>query len=166
MSDTEIRLAQLADWRVAKDIRLRALADSPSAFGSTLAREAAFDDAEWQERVAPGTWFLAWSGPAESSPEAVGMAAIITQDCQPDERHLVGMWVAPERRGSAVAAQLVEAACRAAAAAGAVGVVLWVADDNVRAERFYRRVGFVETGERQPLPSNPAVGEQRMRRAL
>ena len=94
------------------------------------------------------------------------MAAIITQDCLPDERHLVGMWVAPERRGSAVAAQLVEAACRAAAAAGAVGVVLWVADDNVRAERFYRRVGFVETGERQPLPSNPAVGEQRMRRAL
>ncbi len=171
MSDTEIRLAQLADWRVAKDIRLRALADSPSAFGSTLAREAAFDDAEWQDRVAPGTWFLAWSDPAGSSPassgtEAVGMAAIITQDCLPDERHLVGMWVAPERRGSAVATQLVEAVCRAARAAGAVGVVLWVADDNVRAERFYRRVGFVETGERQPLPSNPAVGEQRMRRAL
>jgi ribosomal protein S18 acetylase RimI-like enzyme len=94
------------------------------------------------------------------------MAAMITQDCQPDERHLVGMWVAPERRGSAVATQLVEAVCQAAAADGAAGVVLWVADDNVRAERFYRRVGFVETGERQPLPSNPAVGEQRMRRAL
>ena len=58
MSDIEIRAAQLADWRVAKDIRLRALADSPSAFGSTLAREAGFDDAEWQERIAPGTWFL------------------------------------------------------------------------------------------------------------
>ncbi len=171
MSDTEIRTAQPADWRAAKDIRLRALADSPSAFGSTLAREAAFDDAEWQQRVAPGAWFLAWSGPAESSPAssgtvAIGMAAIITQDCQPDERHLVGMWVAPERRGSAVATQLVEAVCQAAGAAGAAGVVLWVADDNVRAERFYRRVGFVETGERQPLPSNPAVGEQRMRRAL
>lgn len=171
MSDPEIRIAQPADWRVAKDIRLRALADSPSAFGSTLAREAAFDDAEWQGRVAPGTWFLAWSGPASSGTassgtEAVGMAAIIMQDCQPDERHLVGMWVARERRGSAVATQLVEAVCQAAATAGAVGVVLWVADDNVRAERFYRRMGFVETGERQPLPSNPAVGEQRMRRAL
>ena len=171
MPDTEIRVAQPADWRVAKDIRLHALADSPSAFGSTLAREAAFDDAEWQERVAPGNWFLAWSGPAESSTassgtEAVGMAAIITQDCLPDERHLVGMWVAPERRGSAVATQLVEAVCLAAAADGATGVVLWVADDNTRAERFYRRLGFFATGERQPLPSNPAVGEQRMRRQL
>ena len=92
------------------------------------------------------------------------MAATITQDCLPDERHLVGMWVAPERRGSAVATQLVEAVCLAARAAGAAGVVLWVADDNTRAERFYRRLGFVETGERQPLPSNPAVGEQRLRR--
>ena len=171
MSDSEIRVAQPADWRVARDIRLRALADSPSAFGSTLARETLFDDAEWQERVSPGTWFLAWSGTAESSTastgtEAVGMAAIITQDCLPDERHLVGMWVAPERRGSAVATELVEAVCRAARVAGAAGVVLWVADDNARAKRFYRRVGFVETGERQQLPSNPLVGEQRMRREL
>ena len=31
MSDIEIRTAELADWQVAKDIRLRALADSPIA---------------------------------------------------------------------------------------------------------------------------------------
>lgn len=161
MSDMEVRAARPADWRVAKAVRLRALADSPTAFGSTLAREVEFDDAEWQERVSPGTWFLAWSGI-----NAVGMAATISQDCLPDERHLVGMWVEPELRGSAVATELVEAVCRAALAAGAAGVVLWVADDNGRAERFYRRVGFVGTGERQPLPSDPAVGEQRMRRAL
>jgi ribosomal protein S18 acetylase RimI-like enzyme len=161
VTDDDIRAARSADWPVAKDVRLRALADSPGAFGSTLAREILFDDAEWQARVASGTWFLAWSGT-----EAVGMAATITQDCLPDERHLVGMWVAPERRGSGVAVGLVEAVCRAARAAGAGGIVLWVADDNARAERFYRRNGFVETGDRQRLPSNPAVGEQRMRREL
>ncbi len=151
--------ASPADWRIAKDVRLRALAESPSAFGSTFAREARFDDAEWQARVASGTWFLALSGT-----RAVGMAAIITQDCLPDERHLVGMWVAPEWRGTQVATQLVEAVCDAARAAGANGVVLWVVDGNARARRLYERLGFVGTGQRQPLPSNPAVGEERMRR--
>ena len=120
VANIEVRAAKPTDWRVAKDVRLRALADSPSAFGSTLARETLFDDAEWQQRVSSGAWFLAWAGT-----EAVGMAATIDQDCLPDERHLVGMWVAPERRGSPVAAQLVEAASDAAQAAGASGVVLW-----------------------------------------
>ena len=161
MTDIEIRAAEPQEWVVAKDLRLRALADSPSAFGSTLAREALIDDAEWQRRVLSGTWFLAWSGT-----DAVGMAATITEGCLPDERHLVGMWVAPELRGSAVATRLVDAVCRAAGSVGAVAVVLWVADDNTRAQRFYRRIGFVGTGERQQLPSNPAVGEELMRRPL
>ena len=208
MTSFEIRAARPADWQIAKAVRLRALADSPAAFGSTLARELVFDDAEWQARVAQGTWYLAWpsgsgsepgtavpdtaapgtaargtavpgravpdtavpdgTGPAEAGPgsSAVGMAATTTQGCRPDERHLVGMWVAPEHRGSTVAAQLVEAVCLAARTAGATAIVLWVADDNSRAARSYRRMGFVETGERAQLPSNSAVGAQRMRRTL
>ena len=41
---------------------------------------------------------------------------------------------------------------------------LWVAEANEPARRLYERYGFTPTGDRQPLPSNPAVPEIRMRR--
>ena len=42
------------EWRTYKDLRLRALADSPDAFGSTLAAEQDRTDAEWSSRLASG----------------------------------------------------------------------------------------------------------------
>jgi ribosomal protein S18 acetylase RimI-like enzyme len=43
---------------------------------------------------------------------------------------------------------------------------LWVAEANEPARRLYERYGFTPTGECQPLPSDPAVPEIRMRRPL
>jgi ribosomal protein S18 acetylase RimI-like enzyme len=45
-------------------------------------------------------------------------------------------------------------------------VVLWVADHNTAARFLYERVGFRPTGERQPLPSNPALTESLLRLPL
>jgi hypothetical protein len=47
-----------------KEVRLRALEDSPGAFGSTYAKESQFADSEWMQRVErwngeTGTGFLA-----------------------------------------------------------------------------------------------------------
>lgn len=44
---------------------------------------------------------------------------------------------------------------------GARVLTLFVADGNDRARRLYERLGFRSTGERQPLPSDPARGEER-----
>jgi GNAT superfamily N-acetyltransferase len=110
-----IRAAALDDWALVKEARLRALADSPAAFGSTWAREATFGDDEWQRRVAPGIWLL-----AVDDERVVGMNALIAEaDSPTEERHLVAMWVEPGHRGSQAATLLIEAACAQARDAGA-----------------------------------------------
>ena len=55
-----IRTFAQHEWAVYKDLRLRALADSPDAFGSTLAKEQNRSDAEWASRLAAGvnSWDL------------------------------------------------------------------------------------------------------------
>jgi GNAT superfamily N-acetyltransferase len=157
----EVRRALPADWKVLRDIRLRALADSPSAFASTLAREEAFGEEDWRRRLEHGYCFLAW---ADGRP--VGCVAGFAEQELAEEHHLVAMWVEPAHRGTPAATQLVEAVCRQARADGAVAVRLHVVDGNDRARRFYERLGFEPTGVRQPLPSNPEIGEELLRRSL
>ena len=48
----EVRQMQSADWKELREVRLRALADAPGAFASTLEREAAYPDDVWRQRVA------------------------------------------------------------------------------------------------------------------
>lgn len=161
--DEFVRVARAGadDWQAVRDIRLAALLDAPFAFGSTLERELAFDDHEWQRRVRDGNWFLAWFGQ-----QPVGVVAGIQETGQHDERHLVAMWVIAEHRGTSVAAELVEAVCDWTRLQGANLVTLWVADGNPRARRFYDRLVFIATGRRQSLPSAPEVGEEFMQRRV
>lgn len=162
MGEVAVRAAVEADWPAARDVRLRALADAPHAFASTLGRESAFDELEWRRRVAPGTWMLAWAGP-----DPVGLAVGYAQPGSPAaERDLVGLWVAPEHRGRGVTDRLVAAVADWAAAAGAARLGLWVVDGNERARRAYARLGFVSTGMRQPLPGRVDVVEERLVRPL
>jgi GNAT superfamily N-acetyltransferase len=81
-------------------------------------------------------------------------------DENPDRRHLISMWVRPSHRGLGIAAELIAAVRDWAVDAGAHELELWVADGNEAAARTYTAAGFVPTGRRQPLPSNPAVGEE------
>ena len=148
-----------------RDVRLRALADSPSAFGSTLAREEAYGDDLWEERAracAAGdgaATFLAVDGD-----QRVGMVTALATGGGLVE--LVGMWTAPEVRGRGVGARLVEAVIGWAGEVGAERVELWVTRGNEPAERLYRRLGFEPTGDHQPLPSDPCKDELRMARHL
>ena len=121
----------------------------------------AFDEHEWRRRIQAGPWWLARDGDT-----VVGLVAGYRTEGDGDVRHLVSMWVHPAARGSGTAARLVEAVCAWAAGDGGRVLSLWVADGNDRARRLYERLGFTATGERQPLPSDPRVGEERLERRL
>ena len=161
MSRVYVRRVVPDEWAVLRDVRVRALLDAPSAFASTHAREVAFGEAEWRARIDGGPWWLAREGN-----DPVGLVAGYRTDEDGDVAHLVAMWVRPASRGTGAATALVEAVCAWAAGEGRRAVSLWVADGNDRARRFYERLGFTGTGERQPLPSNPRIGEERMERTL
>ncbi len=158
-----------AEWRVYRQVRLAALAEAPYAFMSTLEREQAFGEDTWRERLGSPTaaTFIAWR-----DGEPTGTATGIIDDgaeeyAVPGAWHLVGMWVDPNARGIGVAAQLVETVAEHARAERAASLVLWVTEINDRARRFYKKLGFVPTGARQPVrPEEPEHWEEQMIRRL
>jgi ribosomal protein S18 acetylase RimI-like enzyme len=150
------------DWELMRDVRLSALAEAPYAFGSTYAREAAFTEERWRGRISErSVTFFAHDDPDVPAPD--GLAGVYVEDGTAD---LVSMWVRPSSRGRQVGEALVEAAARWAKARDFCALFLWVTETNTAARRLYERCGFTATGESQPLPSDPALPEIRMRRAL
>jgi len=91
------------------------------------------------------------------------MAAIFAEPSAPRRMQLVAMWVDPRHRRRGVARALVDQAVRWADQRQAREVILWVTDQNAAARTLYERVGFRPTGERQPLPSNPALTQSLLR---
>ncbi|MEA3055732.1 MAG: hypothetical protein QOD30_1164 [Actinomycetota bacterium] len=147
-----------------RTIRLSALADAPSAFGSTFAAESDRPDAEWLQRAEAGatgsmraTWFA-----FDESGDAVGLVGGFRDTPDASYVELVSMWVAPAARRRGVARALIAAVVEWARETGAENVRLWVTCGNDSAESLYRAAGFVETDERQPLPSDPSKEERRM----
>jgi GNAT superfamily N-acetyltransferase len=147
-----IRELRPGEWREARDLRLRALADAPTAFLRSLAEEAAFSDADWRERAAASDDRCSFV--AEADGELVGMAAGIRE---PDAARvtLVGMWVDPARRRRAVGRELVEAVVAWARSRGVAEVALEVNEGLAPAVALYERCGFVPTGGRRALPTDP-----------
>jgi ribosomal protein S18 acetylase RimI-like enzyme len=152
----EVRRARADDWEELRELRLRALADAPGAFASTLEREAAFPDDVWRQRAQGGPASANFLVRADGV--AVGMAAVIAEPA-PGRMQLVGMWVDPGHRGRGIAQALISHAVRWSRDHQARELVLWVAENNTAARRLYRRVGFRPAGAHQPLPSDPAVDE-------
>jgi GNAT superfamily N-acetyltransferase len=151
------------DWQALRDIRLEALRDAPAAFGSTYEQEARRGEAGWRDRIARGGTFLAYV-PEVAASEPAGLAGGYTAD--PVTVELVSMYVRPRARGRGVGEALVASVIGWARDQNAARVHLWVTETNPHARALYERLGFTPTGERQPLPSDPSIGEIAMSRTL
>ncbi|MFK8024356.1 MAG: N-acetyltransferase family protein [Ilumatobacter sp.] len=161
---TSIRRIRPEDASELRRMRLAALTDMPSAFGSTLERELAFSDADWSRRATQSS-----TGPdsvmffAEADSEIVGLVGGFRTETATE---LVSMWVTPDARDLGVGRQLVDAVTEWAQEQPPERVELWVTRGNAAALRLYETSGFRVTGDHQPLPSDPCVDEIRMRREL
>jgi ribosomal protein S18 acetylase RimI-like enzyme len=149
-----------------KDVRLRALKDSPHAFGSTYARESQFDDAEWIARLQrwngeSGIGFLAMD-----EGTACGIAGSLLDKDNPACAQLVSMWTAPTHRQRGIGRLLAYEVLNWARGRNVQTLLLMVTSNNESAILFYERLGFTRTGRTEPYPNDPAVIEIEMSRPI
>jgi ribosomal protein S18 acetylase RimI-like enzyme len=137
-------------------VRLRALRDSPWAFGSSHARELDHTAERWQ-RFADQVDSVIYVAMEEDA--CVGMAGGFMPPDLVGTVQLWGMWVAPDARGRGHGRALLEAVVAWAGERDAATVRLDVTDtERARpAAALYRAAGFVATGERRALESDPSL---------
>jgi GNAT superfamily N-acetyltransferase len=155
------------EWRLYRDLRLRALHDSPDAFGSTYAHEVRRSDDDWAARLSRGASSLVELPlVAEADSQPAGLAWARVEEEPPAAVHLYQMWVAPEYRKQGVGRALLDVAIDWARSSTAGTLVLDVTVGNAAAARLYERAGFTPIGDPRPLRPGSTVLSQSMRLPL
>ncbi len=142
------------DLDVFREIRLRALTDTPENYGSIAAVEQAQPDEQWLAKLAGAAWFVAF--------DADRPVGLVAGGAREEGWLLYSMWIAPEARGRGLAEKLVDEVRAAAESDGARTLSLHVAEDNVRARRAYVRLGFLASGEWEPMPNDVTRRRERL----
>lgn len=149
-----------------REVRLRALRDTPQAFGSRYEHEAQLTEADWLERA------LRWNGEkgigllAMDGSAGCGIAGSFLEGDDATQARLISMWTAPTHRQRGVGRLLVEEIAAWASRRGAHLLLLTVVSSNEAAMLFYQRLGFSRTGRTEPYPNDPALIEYEMSRPI
>jgi GNAT superfamily N-acetyltransferase len=162
------------DWVLKRELRLRALQESPGAFASTYERERHYSEGEWRDWPRDGIFFVA-SGPADHSgahdadhdrqhrerrPHSIACGWLPLRE--PDVANLISMWVAPRYRGRRVAAALIDAVVDWARGQDRDHLELEVAAGNEAARKAYERYGFAATSK-EPFTEGGTVYSFKLR---
>ncbi|MFD3946352.1 GNAT family N-acetyltransferase [Streptomyces sp. NPDC058579] len=171
-----IRTIRADEWELCREIRLAALQDPVAkiAFLDTYEDAVTRSDSFWRERAEGASegasesggsvrQFVAeapdgsWAGTITLLVERPSDEPRFGAPAKTDQTHIVGVYVRPEARGTGVIDALFRAGVEWSWALPepVIGRVrLYVHEDNARAATFYRRFGFVETGERVAVPGD------------
>ncbi len=164
-----IRRVRPDEVDVYRAFRLRALADSPEAFGDSYALAIARPPEFWHERVAQtaaGVDSVLMVAVDAATDAWLGMTGCFVEDPSDGSALVVSVWVAPEARRRRLARRLLDAVVDWARERGIGTLRLWVTESNDRARSLYAGAGFTPSGEVQPLPSKPTLQEIQMVRAV
>ncbi|MEU6846958.1 GNAT family N-acetyltransferase [Streptomyces sp. NPDC046716] len=175
--DFVVRAVRADEWAAVKELRLEALRDEVAAIAFLETYEAALGkpDSFWRDRAAGASHgttarqFVAvadsgrWLGTLVALVEEAGTEDFFGRIVEERQAHIVGVYVRPEARGGRVTPELFSAASSWAYSLDGLGRVrLHFHQDNVRAEGFYRKFGFVRTGRVVPKPDDPSKVEYEM----
>lgn len=143
MKEIAIRRIGITEVDVFKQVRLTALQDAPDAFGTryadALQRSAAF----WKEQVeASAQGHQRATFMAYVDEQAVGMAALYCQPVDPSTAEMLQVWIAPAYRSQGIADKLVGVLLNWGQQQGVKTALATIKVDNLRALRFYKRLGF------------------------
>jgi GNAT superfamily N-acetyltransferase len=144
-----IRYEQLGpdDGPRLRSIRLRALQNSPDAFGTTYDEASVYADDIWAKQVTELPTFVAIDNGRD-----VGMVRCARDRHRPDTLSLISLWVAPEVRRRHVGATLIDLVVAWARSNGVSRLLLDVADLNAPAVTLYAAKGFEPNGNTGTLP--------------
>jgi RimJ/RimL family protein N-acetyltransferase len=156
----QIRRIRADEWRELRELRLRALRDTPEAFGSTYAMEAAEPEQQWREWASDGAEGGAsyWALAVDDDAGRIGGMAFGSRHWQvTDAIGVFSMWVDPALRGQGMGQRLVESVVAWARTTERPRVVLSVNETNEVAIRLYERCGFVPTGTQHPIRDGSSI---------
>jgi len=147
----EVRTLTADEWELFRDVRLRALADAPDAFGRTLAEVLDLSPDEWRTPIlTPGPTVVVLE---DDVPVAMGGVFAPVGD----GRAMVwGMWTAPEARGRGHGGRILRDLVAWCRQHGRTEVLLHVTEGNAAARGLYLAHGFEPTGTWEELrPGSP-----------
>lgn len=151
--DVEVLAAD--DWKILREVRLRALKDSPTAYISTYEEVASWTEADWRHRFTTAVWVVIRDG------RGIIAVASSLRDGPVNERYLESVWVEPGHRRTGVLRTILQ--YLAELEPDVEDWFLWVLDGNAEARAVYERLGFEPTGESQPLDDDSGRVEVRLR---
>jgi GNAT superfamily N-acetyltransferase len=146
------------EWARLSNIRLKALIDTPHAFGGTYENERLFDEDKWRLEFAKQAFVIA-------SVDGLDAGMMYVENLVGDfgaTCWIGGCWSDPDFRGVGLMRAMFEFLDKQAASRDWLIQGLGVWTDNDLAISAYEKLGFVEMGGPQPSTRQPGKFYQRM----